>query len=338
MQRNPYFDNAKAILIFLVIVGHTLSPIFTANHWITTIYMFIYLFHMPAFITIAGHFTKRMKNKQDFYKLVKRLIVPYLIFQILYTLYYQGIYGDHLDFSFLDPRWALWFLLSLFCWQLMLVVFGKNKLGILLAFVCSLGAGYVAEINETFTLSRTFFFFPFFLIGYFGKRECFEWMKQKKNVYLAWLLFGVLFVLVYFYGDIGYREWFYGRFGYEEILGDSFAYGFLYRAGMYVLMIISTYCFLSIVPKKQLPITRMGSITFTVYLLHMFLLKYVQESNFYDWVRESEQYYVLFFVPVIVMYILTRKPIVRLCSTIVQAKFWSRALRPRKKVEEQRAE
>ena len=333
MQRNPYFDNAKAILIFLVILGHTLSPIFTANPWITTIYMFIYLFHMPAFIAVAGYFTKRMKTKQDFYKLVKKLIVPYIIFQIIYTLYYQGIYGDDLDFSFLDPRWALWFLLSLFCWQLMLVVFGKSKKGILLAFVCSLVVGYIGEINEMLTLSRTFFFFPFFLLGYFMKKEHFEWMKQKRNVYISWLVFGVIFVLVYFYGDIEYREWLYGRVGYEEILGESFAYGFLYRGAMYLLMILSTYCFLSIVPKKQLRITRIGSITFTVYLSHMFVLKFVQETTFYDWVRESEQYYILFLVPFITMYLLTRKPIVRLCSAVVQMKFWSTVLRLGKKDE-----
>ena len=333
MQRNPYYDNAKAILIFLVILGHTLSPIFTANPWITTIYMFIYLFHMPAFIAVAGYFTKRMKTKQDFYKLVKKLIVPYIIFQIIYTLYYQGIYGDDLDFSFLDPRWALWFLLSLFCWQLMLVVFGKSKKGILLAFVCSLVVGYIGEINEMLTLSRTFFFFPFFLLGYFMKKEHFEWMKQKRNVYISWLVFGVIFVLVYFYGDIEYREGLYGRVGYEEILGESFAYGFLYRGAMYLLMILSTYCFLSIVPKKQLRITRIGSITFTVYLSHMFVLKFVQETTFYDWVRESEQYYILFLVPLITMYLLTRKPIVRLCSAVVQMKFWSTVLRLGKKDE-----
>ena len=324
MQRNPYFDNAKAILIFLVIVGHTLSPIFTANHWITTVYIFIYLFHMPAFIIVAGYFTKRMKSKQDCYKLIKKLIIPYMIFQIIYTFYYQGVYGDHLDFSFLDPRWALWFLLSLFCWQLMLVVFGKSKVGILLAFVCSLGVGYIGEINETFTLSRTFFFFPFFILGYFMKKEHFDMMKQKRNVLFAWVAFAVLFVLVYLYGDLGYREWFYGRVGYEEILGESFAYGFLYRGAIYIVMILSTYCFLSIVPKKQLPITKIGSITFTVYVSHMFVLKFVQETSFYDWVPESEQYYVLLIVPVMTMYLLTRKPVVRMCSTVMQTDGWLR--------------
>ncbi len=330
MQRNPYFDNAKAILIFLVILGHTLSPIFRATPWITAVYLFIYLFHMPAFVLVSGYFTKRMQNRHDFLKLVKKLLVPYIIFQIIYTLYYQGIYGNDLDFSFIEPRWALWFLISLFCWQLMLVVFRRCKLGWFISLVCSLVIGYVGEINETLTLSRTFFFFPFFLVGYFLKREHFEWIKQKKNVCFSWLLFVVIFFLVYFYGDIEYREWFYGRVGYEEILGDSYAFGFLFRAGMYVIMIITTYCFLSIVPKKKLPFTRIGSITFTIYLLHMFVLKFVQESSFYEWVRESEQYYVLFLIPFIIMYLLTRKPIVRTCTALLRMRLWPHAGQLRK--------
>jgi len=321
MQRNPYFDNAKAILIFLVILGHTLSPIFRATPWITAVYLFIYLFHMPAFILVSGYFTKRMQNRYDFFKLVKKLLVPYIIFQIIYTIYYQGIYGNDLDFSFFDPRWALWFLISLFCWQLMLVMFGKRKIGILIALVCSLVIGYIGEINETLTLSRTFFFFPFFLLGYFLKSEHFEWIKQKKNVFIAWLLFVVIFILVYSYGDIEWREWLYGRIGYQEIMGESAIYGFLFRACAYVAMMIATYCFLSIVAKKKLEITRIGASTFQIYLLHMFVLKFVQESNFYQWLRESEHYYVLFLIPLVTIYLLTRKPIVRTCSALLQLNF-----------------
>ena len=329
MQRNPYFDNAKAILIFLVILGHTLSPIFRDTQWITAVYLFIYFFHMPAFIVVAGYFTKRIKNMHDVIKLVKKLLVPYIIFQIIYTLYYQGIYGNDLDFSILEPRWALWFLLSLFFWQLMLCVFGRNKKGLLISFVFSLVVGYFGEINETLALSRTFFFFPFFLIGYLLQSDHFERIKQKSYVFLSWLLFAVIFLFVFFYGDIEWREWLYGRVGYKEIIGESIAYGFLFRAGAYVMMLISAFCFFAIVPKKRLAITKIGAITFPIYLFHMFVLKYVQESNFYEWVHESEQYYVLFLVPILTMYLLTRKPIVHTGLKLLEINLLPRSLQRR---------
>ena len=326
MQRNPYFDNAKAILILLVILGHSLSPIFRATPWITAVYLFIYLFHMPAFILVSGYFTKRMKNRHDFLKIVKKLLVPYIIFQIIYTIYYQGIFGNDLDFSLFDPRWALWFLISLFCWQLMLVVFGRSKIGLVISLVCSLVIGYFGGINETLALSRTFFFFPFFLLGYFLESKHFDWIKQKKNVCFSWFLFLVIFIFIYFYGDIEWREWFYGRLSYEGIMGESTTYGFLIRACVYAVMMIATYCFLSIVPKKRLVLTQLGAITFPIYLLHMFVLKFVQESNFYEWIRESQQYYFLFLIPFITVYLLTRKTIVRMFSALLEMNFRSRAL------------
>lgn len=54
-HRSSYWDNAKGILIFLVLIGHfimtyrPLKPIFDS----------IYLFHMPAFLFISGLFSKK---------------------------------------------------------------------------------------------------------------------------------------------------------------------------------------------------------------------------------------------------------------------------------------
>ena len=90
-----------------------------------------------------------------------------------------------------------------------------------------------SESLAPYTTNRTM------LVGCYKDEEHFEWIKQRRNVYISWLVFGVLFVLVYFYGDIAYREWLYGRVGYEEILEESFAYGILFRACMYIVMMIN---------------------------------------------------------------------------------------------------
>ncbi len=60
MKRDPYFDNAKAVLIVLVVLGHTLARMVEENEWILTIYLFIFSFHMPAF-----YFSIRLFFKKD---------------------------------------------------------------------------------------------------------------------------------------------------------------------------------------------------------------------------------------------------------------------------------
>ena len=320
--RNPYFDNIKAILIVLVVLGHTLSEVFTANQWISSIYMFIYLFHMPAFILISGYFAKRITSFRDILKLAEKLLVPYVIFQVCYTLYYNQIFGDQCSFSLSDPRWGLWFLISLFCWNLMLSIFRKRKKALLIAILISLFVGYFTFINEYFTLSRTFFFFPFFLCGFLMEKKHFNWMKQKWNVWLSSIGLVIIFILVYNYGNIEWREWFYGRIGYENISSELANYGLFIRAFVYILMGITTYCFLAIVTNKQLFFTKVGKQTFPIYIFHMFIIKFVHDFYILDWIMDNHYYFLLFIIPIMVVYLLTREPFITIGAYICKLNRW----------------
>ena len=71
------YDTLRCVLIFCVIVGHCLlkfSTPLTEN-----LFRFFYSFHMPAFIFITG-----MMAKFDKRKILKHLLFPYVVFQILY--------------------------------------------------------------------------------------------------------------------------------------------------------------------------------------------------------------------------------------------------------------
>lgn len=74
MIRQNWIDWAKAIGIYLVVVGHCT---FTN----TNIEGFIYTFHMPLFFLISGFLYKKEKLSITLYlkKLTNRLLVPYLL-------------------------------------------------------------------------------------------------------------------------------------------------------------------------------------------------------------------------------------------------------------------
>src|SRR5699024_3219271 len=88
MQRNAYFDNAKFIFIFLVVFGHMIQPFIQESAAVNTFYMWVYTFHMPAFIFLSGFFAKGSGSIQYISRLAKRLLIPYVIFQIIYTVFY----------------------------------------------------------------------------------------------------------------------------------------------------------------------------------------------------------------------------------------------------------
>ena len=165
--RTAYYDNAKFLLIFLVVLGHFIQSYIHDNKIIFTLYTTIYLFHMPAFILISGYFAKGFRRKGYLMKMAKKLIGPYLIFQGIYSIYYFFTQGNDLtDVNPLNPQWSLWFLMSLFFWNLLLYLFTKWKVtfSILLSFILGILVGYFDVIDSYLSLSRTIVFFPLFLI------------------------------------------------------------------------------------------------------------------------------------------------------------------------------
>ena len=76
--RDHLFDNIKALMLFLVPLGHTLD-VFIANGNVEEILMkYIYLFHMPIFAFVTGYFTKNLDKAQE--NAVKKCLIPYLVF------------------------------------------------------------------------------------------------------------------------------------------------------------------------------------------------------------------------------------------------------------------
>lgn len=168
--RDTRLDNVKGVLILLVVFGHVLEPFITRSALYLAIYSGIYLFHIPLFVMIAGMHSKASLVAADVKKILTRLLLPLIIFQFLY-LGFLGLKHSHEAVSLLQPYWILWFLLSMIFWRLALPLFVRIPLFVAVSFGMALAAGFSDSIGYTLSLSRTLYFFPFFLIGYaYGKR------------------------------------------------------------------------------------------------------------------------------------------------------------------------
>lgn len=62
-ERNLKLDNAKGILITLVVIGHMLLPIQGTTRDVTNFFYMIYAFHMPAFVFISGLLAQRIYTR-----------------------------------------------------------------------------------------------------------------------------------------------------------------------------------------------------------------------------------------------------------------------------------
>ncbi|WP_172370830.1 acyltransferase family protein [Sporosarcina jiandibaonis] len=281
MERNPYFDNAKLVLIFLVVFGHMIQPFIEESSGINTLYMWIYTFHMPAFIFLAGFYAKGSWNMAYIINLAKKLLVPYLIFQLLYTIFYYYIGKNGWQAGVFYPQWSLWFLCSLFSWHILLSIFKKIPawFSVSLAVLIGLLVGYFGEIGHTFSLSRTFVFFPFFLLGYWVTEGHVMWLKRKSVKIASLIVLAVVGVAIYFAPDFN-SGWLLASKPYND-LGLP-AFGGIARLLVYFTSAIMAMSILAWIPQGNSRLTHFGTRTLYVYLLHGFLIQLFRKGDVFQ--------------------------------------------------------
>jgi fucose 4-O-acetylase-like acetyltransferase len=318
-ERDYYFDNAKCVLMLLVVFGHFLRPYIDNVLWVHSLYIWIFFFHMPAFILISGYFAKKIREQGYFKKITKKLLVPYLIFQLLYSVYYFFLYKeDSLEFNLLTPHWSLWFLISLFSWNILLFVFSKipKSISLLLALLLGVGAGMI-DADKWMSLSRTFTFFPFFLLGFFLEKRNIERLFAWRIRLFSTIALIAMFVLIHFgFPDLP-QEWLYGSKSYDT-LGVPEKIGIVGRLMIYGTSTLMTICFLALIPSRRFPFSVLGARTFYIYILHGFILKYLHETKFPNFIMSIHGYPLLLGLSVLIVLILGSKPIVRIMRPLLE--------------------
>jgi len=317
MERNAYFDNAKLLLIFLVVFGHFIEPLTHASNSINTLYTWIYTFHMPAFIFLAGFFAKGSGNLQYIGRFAKRLLIPYVIFQTIYTGYYFFIGKNHwLTDHIFYPHWSLWFLVSLFCWHILLIVYKRMPavVGILLSVTIGILIGYFDNIGHTFSLSRTFVFFPFFLTGYWLKTEHLQLLKRNIFKSISVIVLITFAVAIYYLPDIN-SGWLLASKSYYTLGLETF--GGLARFSVYITSSLMALSVLVWIPERRFSFTKLGERTLYVYLLHGFIVQFFRQNEIF---KETNFYGVIGFaiLSVLVVFLLSSRPIVSIWQPFIE--------------------
>ena len=119
--RDAFWDAVRAVLMWLVVLGHTIQQLMSEDFFGHPLFKAIYLFHIPLFFFISGYFAFSSIKKHGVGGLKKtavRLLAPILTFGSLHALFLV-CKGVHLTLpSFLRCYVCLWFLWCLFECQL----------------------------------------------------------------------------------------------------------------------------------------------------------------------------------------------------------------------------
>lgn len=89
-HRNPWIDYLKAFAIYLVIVGHMMTNCMSKGSELKVTGI-IYFIHIPLFLIISGCLVKDKRIDRNFWiGLIKRFLVPYTVWTMILTTFYQG--------------------------------------------------------------------------------------------------------------------------------------------------------------------------------------------------------------------------------------------------------
>lgn len=222
--REDWIDWAKAILIFLMVLGHN-----SISGWLAR---WIYGFHMPAFFIISGYLYK----PKDWRKTLKSFLVPVAFYSVIRLAFYlakqfaQGnSFPEQLLYRTIMPFWkagvtdeitlflGIWFINALiFCRLICGDIYQKLKrkyiyiTAVFIILFMSFESFFdiPSFVRETY-LYRSIPCLPYFVIGIYWK-EHYSPPKSTKNLLLIILLVLLYSGIAFFNGYVEFAACIFG--------------------------------------------------------------------------------------------------------------------------------
>ena len=340
--RVAVWDNARFVLILLVVIAHVISTIRTQTPLGWGLYAFIYLFHMPAMIALSGLFSKADATPKTV-RSTMQLLVTWVSWEAIWALIHFVASGKGLSKNWLvAPAWTLWFLVTLATMRILLPYIVRLKHPLLWSIALALAAGLSPAIGAQFSASRTLCFLPFFVAGWLVTNRGWlsgQWFltpTRKTRGFavatLAVLALGVA-LLAPHRKEWRIDTWVVWRDNYAWLFDHAPVFGWspsewwaiaLGGAGIRLLLIVlaavMTLALLVLVPRGHSIITVWGTRTLYVYLLHGLVVAALRSSGAVKWFGEFGEAGVLMLVAlgIALTLVLSLSWVAKVCRPVIE--------------------
>ncbi|MFD0655605.1 acyltransferase family protein [Thermocatellispora tengchongensis] len=246
--------------------GHSLVPTLEADS-ARSAYIFIYSFHMPAFVLISGYLSRNFwHSNAKINKLVDTLLIPFVVVEVGYALLRVAL-GQKWSLTIIDPAWLNWYLLALVLWRISTPVWTRMKQPLLIAVIIYLVAGF-SEISGDFSIDRFFGLLPFYVLGLLLKPEHFDHLNRLwVKIAAVFVLIGAAGVAIYIAHTGAKLAPLYFKNSYAK-MDMSWYVGLGTRAALLVGALVMTAAVLALVPRGETWFSDLGTRTLYAYLLH----------------------------------------------------------------------
>lgn len=208
-NRNITIDFIKGLLIYLVVLGHTLSGQYMAG--ISTnieesLRFLIYLFHMPLFFFLSGYLIKTEKlQKKYISEKIKYIGILFLVSSLIYMFVFSSVSFKSFVLLITSPYNHLWFLevLIIYFFVIYLIKNLDYKMILFLTIILAIiGTGF-RDLGSTIfnqfgykPIFRGMEYFIYFYLGYILRNQLIniKLLETKKVIFL--LVTSIVFLII----------------------------------------------------------------------------------------------------------------------------------------------
>lgn len=266
-MRNSRIDAAKFVLMVLVVAGHLIEWLPLDSDQV--VYRWIYMFHMPAFVFLSGLVCSDVLDVRRAKTLVAFVVLPYLAHQLATNGMVSVLGKEPFAYQVSNPYWALWYLVSLFCWRLLLPVMVATGAPVFFAICISLLSGLAPEFDHSWSIGRTASLLPFFVLGHVFARGGGPRLPAGNPVAAVALLCAVG-VAAYLLRSIP-LQWLWAHTPYEGF-GVGPGRGVALRSAQLILGMVGAWAVFMLVPDSG-RLAALGRQSLAIFIGHIYVLK-----------------------------------------------------------------
>ena len=204
MERDFGVDWLKSFAIVLVVLGHAIQFSQVKSFDANILFHLIYSFHMPLFMFVSGYLIKGDKTIGFLWKQFRMLVVPFLVWMILYSFYFRRLDLQHGNWAILPyyylqvlrfPGKGLWFLWVLYLIDVAYYLLRKSRYFYLFSFLLVVFLYVLILLFPFFNyygLGLFRIYYPYFLLGCLMRKYRFD------RLIGGWTVMALLFLSVLF--------------------------------------------------------------------------------------------------------------------------------------------
>ncbi|MFI6337737.1 acyltransferase family protein [Streptomyces sp. NPDC050535] len=319
-SRDPWWDNARFTSATLIVVLHTVGSIMSRVEVLHAFHIASWAFRVPAFVMLAGVFSSAGPlSSRNLRSLLQSIALPALMFSLLFSVENYWL-GSKFVLHVVQLPWTLWFLMSLFCWRLLLPLVVQLRYPLIITTGIALAVGYIDEFGLPFSASRTLVYLPLFYLGWrIGQGHLNAWFTSRWSLPVA--VSGLLASCAV--GWLWHKDikgnWLSMRHHYTAADPLSLEFAWAIRLAVLATAAALVLCMLRLIPRRRLPlISAMGAGGFTIYLLHPLVILPLREQDWISRVNTRVEIVALVLCAIALAMILGSAPVRRLVQPLTR--------------------